>query len=511
MSLQLHFLPCCSQGCIFLSNKQFFPISFCIDLPQRESFKVLIWKPLASNEDRNSGFLPRKSNCTKQLPREHPLQLFSCRKHPWRFDSRLQPFSNIQEPKSHYQELLQHRQGLFNLMLSQGAVTTQRLCYQRSGLHLLALEPLPALSQQETSLSSINSLNCLKRKLPKHEMNPGSVNTQLLPNWLFKCTCVNAGTQQCISLQGWKVCSPPEAAGLTFHKLQSCFPFLLIFSFQRSFTTHTHPLTKQGKVKEAVWFPGTAVSHSINEANLQSYYKDISICIWLGKKSFLLWISLCPTPRPWEQGEDTSLHTPWAAEGARSSSGHGATWGRHPWPWQGLDRDELLGSLPTQTILGSPLKLSASVEHPHLTLRQPSFSHQELLQPALLSRVSWVISPLSWEAKRVRLQSSYILVLIFLDQHRKRDSPKVMGVLSLPQPELESLTRDVWSQKIWAVFGCREHGLCTQIWEPSMVNTLSEISKEHNIFSDYYHISLRRLVCSILEGVRSLISIKYQI
>lgn len=182
MSLQLHFLPCYSQGCIFLSNKQFSPISFCIDLPQSESFKVLIWKPVASNEDRNSGFLPRKWNCTKQLPREHPLLLFSCRKHPWRFDSRLQTFANIQESKSHHQELLWHRQGLFNLMLSQGTVTIQKLCYQRSGLHLLALEPPPALSPQEISLSSISSLNCLKRKLPKHEMNPGSVNTQLPPN-----------------------------------------------------------------------------------------------------------------------------------------------------------------------------------------------------------------------------------------------------------------------------------------------------------------------------------------
>lgn len=90
----------------------------------------------------------------------------------------------------------------------------------------------------------------------------------------------------------------------------------------------------------------------------------------------------------------------------------------------------------------------------------------------------------------------------------KRGTPKVMGVLSLPQPELASLTRDVWSQETWAVFGCREHGMFTQVWEPSMVNTLSEISKEHNIFSDYYHISLRRLVCPILEGVRSLILIK---
>lgn len=222
--------------------------------------------------------------CTKQLPREHPLPLFSCRKHPWRSDSYLQPFAKIQEPKSHHQGLLQHRQGLFNLMLSQGAVTTQVLCCQRSGLHLLALEPSPILSQQATSLSSISSsLSYLKRKLPKHEMNAGSANTQLPPNWLFKCTWVNAGTQRCISLQGWKVCSPPEAAGLTFHKLQSCFPFLLIFSFQRSFTTRAHTLTKQGKVKGAAWFPGTGVSHSINEANLQYYYKDISICSWLGR------------------------------------------------------------------------------------------------------------------------------------------------------------------------------------------------------------------------------------
>lgn len=157
-----------------------------------------MWKPLASNEDRKSGFLPRKSNCTKQLPREHPLLLFSCRKYPWKFDRYLQPFANIQEPKSHHQELLQHRQGLFNLMLSQGAVITQMFCYQRSRLHLLALEHPPALSQQATSVSSISSLNCLKRKLPKYEINPGCANTHLPPNWLFKCTCVNAGTQQCI-------------------------------------------------------------------------------------------------------------------------------------------------------------------------------------------------------------------------------------------------------------------------------------------------------------------------
>lgn len=50
--------------------------------------------------------------------------------------------------------------------------------------------------------------------------------------------------QQCISLKDWKVYSPLEASGLTFHKLQSCFPFLLIFSFQRSFNTHTHTHTQ---------------------------------------------------------------------------------------------------------------------------------------------------------------------------------------------------------------------------------------------------------------------------
>lgn len=84
--------------------------------------------------------------------------------------------------------------------------------------------------------------------------------------------------QRCISLQDWKVCSPLEASGLTFHKLQSCFPFLLIFSFQRSFTTHTHALTKQGKVMEAAWYPDSGNhSRSISDANLQPYYKDTSI------------------------------------------------------------------------------------------------------------------------------------------------------------------------------------------------------------------------------------------
>lgn len=98
-----------------------------------------------------------------------------------------------------------------------------------------------------------------------------------------------------------------------------------------------------------------------------------------------------------------------------------------------------------------------------------------------------------------------------MDQHQKRD-PKGDGSAG-PAPAWtggsdKGCLIPGKQQLPEQQFGCGEHALFTQTREPSMVNILSEMSKEQNIFSDYYYISLRRLVCHILEGTRSLILIK---
>lgn len=187
MSPQLHFVPYYSQCCIFLSNKQFSPISFCIDLPQSSKRFYKVFTALHGrsqpimNEDRNSGLFPRKLNCTKQLPGEYPLSLFPFREHPWQFDI----CSHLPTPvssKAHHQGLLLHIRWLVSLQpapaQSQRSVPTSTLYYPRSGLHFFP----PVLSEPATSLSNTSSLNHLKRKLPKHEINPACVNTQFSLN-----------------------------------------------------------------------------------------------------------------------------------------------------------------------------------------------------------------------------------------------------------------------------------------------------------------------------------------
>lgn len=386
-------------------------------------------------------------------------------------------------------------------MLSQGAVTTQMLCYQSYGLHLLTPKPSPALSQQETSLSSIIILNCLKRKLPKHEMNRGCVNTQLPPNWLFKCTCVNAGTQQSISLQGWKVCSPPEATGLTFHKLQSCFPFLLIFSFQRSFTTHTHSQSR-GRWRKLL---DSQAQESVTP--LMKHIYNLTTKIFLsapGWKKLPAMDQLVSSIQPLgASARHLSARTwgCWRCQIIIIRAWSNLLQGRTSLAVAGLGQKWAFRVLfqpkpPWDLLWSSVLWLGTLIPHWGSQISVPRNCCSQPCSAGLTGDLSCFPRG----KKGQGLQQPWI--------NSKRGTPKVMGVLSLPQPELASLTRDVWSQETWAVFGCREHGIFTQVWEPSMVNTLSEISKEHNIFSDYYHISLRRLVCPILEGVRSLILIK---
>lgn len=116
--------------------------------------------------------------------------------------------------KAHHQGLLQHLHWLVSLQpapaQSQRSVPTSTLYYPRSSLHFFPPVPPPVLSEQATSLSNTSSLNHLKRKLPKHEINPACVNTQFSLNWLFKCTCVDAGTTAMYQLERLKGLLPPR-------------------------------------------------------------------------------------------------------------------------------------------------------------------------------------------------------------------------------------------------------------------------------------------------------------
>lgn len=101
----------------------------------KESFKVLIalcGSPWSVMKTETQGFYP-ENQIAQSYDWESTHFLCSPADNIPGNLSYLQPFANSQEPKSHHQELLQHRQGLFNRMLSQGAVTTQMLCYQSLG------------------------------------------------------------------------------------------------------------------------------------------------------------------------------------------------------------------------------------------------------------------------------------------------------------------------------------------------------------------------------------------
>lgn len=286
--------------------------------------------------------------------------------------------------------------------------------------------------------------------------------------------------QQCISLQDWKVYSPLEASGLTFHKLQSCFPFLLIFSFQRSFTTHTHT-HKTGEGEGSCLIPRLGNhSHSINDPNLHSYYKDISIYSQRThlEKALFFRSTHGWTPRLWEQVRATSLHV----------------------------------CLPTEDIRLSFLKLGAWVGHLHPTLRQPTFSPQpwtrsssqscsggshrtSLLFPGEQKRPSHTAAMDQYQKRDPKgdrgTERALVIALVWTGVSDKGCS--IPGTQALPEQHLGEDN---------VVYTCGAESLT---WT---VNSLSETSKEHNIFSYYYHISLRRFVLPILEGVRSLILIK---
>lgn len=242
--------------------------------------------------------------------------------------------------------------------------------------------------------------------------------------------------------------------------------------------THTHK-TGEGDVRCLI--PRLENhSHSINDANLQLYYKDISIysqCAPLEKALFFrsAWVW---TSRLQEQVWATSLHVHLASEDIRLSF----------------------------------LKPGAWVGHLHPTLRQPTFSHRPWTRSSCSQSCSggsyrWSLF-FPGEQKRLGYAAA-------MDQYRKRDPKGDWGTepALLPQCELgvsdkgcsipgnQPLPEQLLGEDN-IVYTHRSESLR---W---IVNSLSEISKEHNIFSYYYRISLRRFVRPILEGVRSLIWIK---
>lgn len=249
------------------------------------------------------------------------------------------------------------------------------------------------------------------------------------------CQCRHP--QRCISLQDWKVCSPLEASGLTFHKLQSCFPFLLIFSFQRSFTTHTHT-HKTGEGDGSCLIPRLANhSHSINDANLHTYHKDIFIysrCTHLKKAPFFrsahVW-----TSRLREQVWATSLHVYFAIEVTRLSALKVGAWAGHLHPC-------------TKAAKFQP----------------PALDKEQLQQSCSGGSYRWFFFFLG-EQKRLRYRA-------VMNRYLKRDPKGDWGTEPVaPVWPGGGLWQGMLDPRkptfAWAAFGWREHRLYTQIWNLS--------------------------------------------